>query len=235
MTPADATTYAFQIRDALHIPRRALDSMTVELAILIGELCETPEQAKTLTAAILAQSWGRFDLPEFRRRAERLAGRAPEPEAAPLDEFDPGGPFTRTEFEGLRSIARKHRLTIEHQGKQYADVFAAHAYAQAAAAALFAKLKTADRRALLDHCRAERQSAFAAYARVRSRDTDHFTGQHKAYAGPVEPLPADVEEWARHRLYLEIVGERPRLDTMPLPKWLEEPSTKAKIHAPRTI
>lgn len=67
--------YGERIAAVLHVPRKALDTTTGELAILIGELCDTPQEAERLTAHLTAQSWGRFDLAEVRSRAEILTGR----------------------------------------------------------------------------------------------------------------------------------------------------------------
>jgi len=198
VTAATATAYAFTIRDVLHIPRRALDTATEQVAMLILELCETESEAETLTAAILAESWGRFSLPEFRRRVERMAGRAPEVPDVALDTFDPTGPFYEKEFQYLLDYAKKHKLTIEYKGNQYADIHAAAAEIIAASRLRFDKLKPAQISTLLSHARAERQAVYTAYAKVHSRDRDRY------YAAA--PTDADIEEWALHRLYLESVG-----------------------------
>jgi len=79
--------FAERAAAVLHIPRRALDNAEGELAILIGELCDTPQQAETLTAQISAQTWGRFDFAEVRRRAEILTGKTIAPPVDWVDAF----------------------------------------------------------------------------------------------------------------------------------------------------
>ena len=192
MTPAEATSYAFRVRDVLHIPRRALDSMTVEVAILIGELCETPEQAEKLTAAILAAPWGRFELAEFRRRIQAMSGRTPpQQQPAPNFNFDPTGPFSKPEWDFLSNYAKRERLTFQYQGNTYPDVYTAEGHLRAHAERHLSEMTPELYDQLLDHCRQERARAFKA-ARLLTT-----------------PSELDVRRWAEHRIYLTMTTGAP--------------------------
>jgi hypothetical protein len=87
VTASQLRGFAERAAAVLHIPRRALDSAEGELAILIGELCDTPHEAETLTGQLCAETWGRFDFAEVRRRAEILTGKTIAPPVDWVDGF----------------------------------------------------------------------------------------------------------------------------------------------------
>lgn len=199
--------------------RQALDGAITELAILIGNLCPTTNEAQALTEQLLARAWDRWDYAALRAYAERCRRQQPSGAPAPITTAADWG-LEPDEFEALsRRIGPKPG--------QPADLLVAIEQAMDAAEALVDALPPDRRQQLLDLARAD----FTSF--MRQPHMEHL--QSRTLEPPF--LDRNAHDVAVARAHRHLLLGRPLMEPWPVDRASKSnprpiPRTKAAAAAP---